>query len=436
MIELKEKSTNAHLVIIRSSKGSVEYDNEEFISLTLSTGAAVKGITYVDARKFIRSSLIGKGKMKEIKDEVDLNCSDLIVFNYSLSASQERNLEQYFKIRVIDRTRLILDIFAQRARTNTGKLQVELAQLTHLSTRLIRGWTHLERQKGGIGLRGPGETQLETDRRLIQNRIKSIKSKLKKISTQRQTTRKSRNKVMKNVALVGYTNAGKTTLFNTLCGENALAEDKLFATLDPLFRPVSLPKNRKAILSDTVGFIKELPSELIEAFLSTLEEVTNADVLIHVIDVSDRFMYENKRSVNEVLTTIGADKIPVINVYNKIDLMKEKINLINDDNHIQISAKDGLGIENLLHSVSKKIKPEPISALIQININQSKERALIYSQSSVIQEKLIDNNLLEMNVEIDMKSLKKMKKYININVVESKLQILEKKFKKKSGIKE
>ena len=436
MIELKEKSTNAHLVIIRSSKGSVEYDNEEFISLTLSTGAAVKGITYVDARKFIRSSLIGKGKMKEIKDEVDLNCSDLIVFNYSLSASQERNLEQYFKIRVIDRTRLILDIFAQRARTNTGKLQVELAQLTHLSTRLIRGWTHLERQKGGIGLRGPGETQLETDRRLIQNRIKSIKSKLKKISTQRQTTRKSRNKVMKNVALVGYTNAGKTTLFNTLCGENALAEDKLFATLDPLFRPVSLPKNRKAILSDTVGFIKELPSELIEAFLSTLEEVTNADVLIHVIDVSDRFMYENKRSVNEVLTTIGADKIPVINVYNKIDLMKEKINLINDDNHIQISAKDGLGIENLLHSISKKIKPEPISALIQININQSKERALIYSQSSVIQEKLIDNNLLEMNVEIDMKSLKKMKKYININVVESKLQILEKKFKKKSGIKE
>ena len=436
MIELKEKSTNAHLVIIRSSKGSVEYDNEEFISLTLSTGAAVKAITYVDARKFIRSSLIGKGKMKEIKDEVDLNCSDLIVFNYSLSASQERNLEQYFKIRVIDRTRLILDIFAQRARTNTGKLQVELAQLTHLSTRLIRGWTHLERQKGGIGLRGPGETQLETDRRLIQNRIKSIKSKLKKISTQRQTTRKSRNKVMKNVALVGYTNAGKTTLFNTLCGENALAEDKLFATLDPLFRPVSLPKNRKAILSDTVGFIKELPSELIEAFLSTLEEVTNADVLIHVIDVSDRFMYENKRSVNEVLTTIGADKIPVINVYNKIDLMKEKINLINDDNHIQISAKDGLGIENLLHSISKKIKPEPISALIQININQSKERALIYSQSSVIQEKLIDNNLLEMNVEIDMKSLKKMKKYININVVESKLQILKKKFKKKSGIKE
>ena len=430
MIELKEKSTNAHLVIIRSSKGSVEYDNEEFISLTLSTGAAVKGITYVDARKFIRSSLIGKGKMKEIKDEVDLNCSDLIVFNYSLSASQERNLEQYFKIRVIDRTRLILDIFAQRARTNTGKLQVELAQLTHLSTRLIRGWTHLERQKGGIGLRGPGETQLETDRRLIQNRIKSIKTKLEKIRTQRQTTRKSRNKVMKNVALVGYTNAGKTTLFNTLCGANAVVEDKLFATLDPLFRPIDLPKNRKAILSDTVGFIKELPSELIEAFLSTLEEVSNADVLIHVLDVSDRFMFENKKSVNEVLSTIGADKIPVINVYNKIDLMKEKINLINDVNNIQISAQDGVGIENLLHSISKKIKPEPITALIRININQSKERALIYSQSSVIVENMIDNNLLEMTVEIDIKSLKKMKKYINIDVVESKLHVSEQKLKK------
>jgi len=430
MIELKEKSTNAHLVIVKSSKGSIEYDNEEFISLTLSAGAAVKGITYVDLRKFVRRSLIGKGKMKEIKDEVDLNCADLIVFNYSLSASQERNLEQYFKIRVIDRTRLILDIFAQRARTNTGKLQVELAQLTHLSTRLIRGWTHLERQKGGIGLRGPGETQLETDRRLIQNRIKSIKSKLQKIRTQRQTTRKSRNKVMKNVALVGYTNAGKTTLFNTLCGANAVAEDKLFATLDPLFRPINLPKNRKAILSDTVGFIKELPSELIEAFLSTLEEVSNADVLIHVLDVSDRFMFENKKSVNEVLSTIGADKIPVINVYNKIDLMKEKINLINDANNIQISAQDGVGIEHLLHSISKKIKPEPITALIRININQSKERALIYSQSSVIQENMIDNNLLEMTVEIDIKSLKKMKKYINIDVVESKLQVLEQKLKK------
>jgi GTP-binding protein HflX len=235
---------------------------------------------------------------------------------------------------------------------------------------------------------------------------------------------------MKNVALVGYTNAGKTTLFNTLCGANAVAEDKLFATLDPLFRPIDLPKNRKAILSDTVGFIKELPSELIEAFLSTLEEVSNADVLIHVLDVSDRFMFENKKSVNEVLSTIGADKIPVINVYNKIDLMKEKINLINDANNIQISAQDGVGIENLLHSISKKIKPEPITALIRININQSKERALIYSQSSVIAENMIDNNLLEMTVEIDIKSLKKMKKYINIDVVESKLQVLEQKLKK------
>ena len=194
-------------------------------------------------------------------------------------------------------------------------------------------------------------------------------------------------------------------------------------------------KIEKQFLSDTVGFIKELPSELIEAFLSTLEEVSNADVLIHVLDVSDRFMFENKKSVNEVLSTIGADKIPVINVYNKIDLMKEKINLINDANNIQISAQDGVGIENLLHSISKKIKPEPITALIRININQSKERALIYSQSSVIAENMIDNNLLEMTVEIDIKSLKKMKKYINIDVVESKLHVSEKKLKK-IGIKE
>lgn len=435
MIEFQKKSVNAHLVIIKSTKGSIEYDNEEFISLTLSTGAAVRGITYIDARKFFRSSLIGKGKMKEIRDEIDLNCSDLIVFNYSLSASQERNLEQFFKVRVIDRTRLILDIFAQRARTNTGKLQVELAQLTHLSTRLIRGWTHLERQKGGIGLRGPGETQLETDRRLIQHRIKSIKSKLKKIRVQRKTTRKSRNKVMKNVALVGYTNAGKTTLFNSLCGANALAEDKLFATLDPVFKSIGLPKNRKAILSDTVGFIKELPSELIEAFLSTLEEVSNADVLIHVLDVSDKFMHQNKRSVDEVLETIGANKIPVINVYNKVDLITKKIDLINDTDNIQISAKDGLGIKNLLDAISKKIKPEPITALIRINIDQSKDRALIYSKSNVVQETIIDDNLLELVIEIDIKNLKKLKKHINIHVVESKLQMLKQKLDKNVGVK-
>jgi len=240
---------------------------------------------------------------------------------------------------------------------------------------------------------------------------------------------------MKNVALVGYTNAGKTTLFNSLCGANALAEDKLFATLDPVFKSIGLPKNRKAILSDTVGFIKELPSELIEAFLSTLEEVSNADVLIHVLDVSDKFMHQNKRSVDEVLETIGANKIPVINVYNKVDLITKKIDLINDTDNIQISAKDGLGIKNLLDAISKKIKPEPITALIRINIDQSKDRALIYSKSSVVQETIIDDNLLELVIEIDIKNLKKLKKHINIHVVESKLQMLKQKLDKNVGVK-
>jgi GTP-binding protein HflX len=272
----------SYLVIINSPKGSIKNDNEEFISLTLSAGTVISGITYVNIKKFNRNTLIGKGKLQSIKEDLEAVDIDLIIFNKDLIASQERNLEKILKYPVIDRSRLILDIFARRAQTNSGKLQVELAQLKHLSTRLIRGWTHLERQKGGIGLRGPGEKQLETDRRLLQERIRSIELKLKKIHTQRKTNRKSRNKVMKNVALVGYTNAGKSTLFNSLSNSKTFVADKMFATLDPIFRPISISKNRRVVISDTVGFIRELPSELIEAFLSTLEEVTKMLLLIQM----------------------------------------------------------------------------------------------------------------------------------------------------------
>jgi GTP-binding protein HflX len=421
MIASNDKITRAHLVIINSAKGSIESDVEEFISLILSAGAAINGITYVDSQRFYRRSLIGSGKIQEIKEQVVTKCSDLVVFNHPLTPSQERNLEQAISCRVIDRTRLILDIFAQRAVTKTGKLQVELAQLNHLSTRLVRGWMHLERQKGGIGLRGPGETQLETDRRLIQQRIKSIKKRLTSIETQRQTTRKSRNKIMKSVALVGYTNVGKSTLFNKLTGANILVQDKLFATLDPSFKLIKLPKKRKAILSDTVGFIKDLPYELIDAFLSTLEEVVNADLLIHVLDATNRHVHQHRKSVHDILSTIGADRIPTIYVYNKTDLLKQNLGIIDNTTHLEISAKAGTGIDNLLAVISKYIKPKPFRAVLRIRLEQSRDRSLIFSHSNVIEECFTDENNLELEVEIDEPNLNKLKKSTNIKVVKGKL---------------
>ena len=411
----------SYLVIINSPKGSIENDNEEFISLTLSAGTVISGITYVNIKKFNRNTLIGKGKLQSIKEDLEAVDIDLIIFNKDLIASQERNLEKILKYPVIDRSRLILDIFARRAQTNSGKLQVELAQLKHLSTRLIRGWTHLERQKGGIGLRGPGEKQLETDRRLLQERIRSIELKLKKIHTQRKTNRKSRNKVMKNVALVGYTNAGKSTLFNSLSNSKTFVADKMFATLDPVFRPISISKNRRVVISDTVGFIKELPTELIEAFLSTLEEVSDADLLIHVLDSSDRFMHQNKQSVEKILKQIGADKIPTIYAYNKIDLVKKSLDLLNTQQHIEVSAKENIGTEKLIESIALMINPQPIKTILRINVNESKIRAQIYSIANVIQECLINENTLELTVEIDKRNLLRLKKNKKIKAIESKL---------------
>lgn len=410
-----------YLVVVNSPKGSIENDNEEFISLTLSTGAVIGGITYVNSRVFNRNTLIGKGKIESIKDDLQNIEADLIIFSRGLSASQERNLEKILQIPVIDRSRLILNIFAKRAKTNSGKLQVELAQLKHLSTRLVRGWTHLERQKGGIGLRGPGEKQLETDRRLLNKRIKSIEIRLKKLRTQRLTNRKSRNKLMKNIALVGYTNAGKSTLFNTLSNSNTLVADKMFSTLDPIFRPITISKKRKVVISDTVGFIRELPKELIEAFLSTLEEVSSSDLILHVLDSSDRSMLQHKHSVKKILKEIGADQIPIIYAYNKTDLLKTDLATVNTFDHIQISAKNGTGINSLLESISSKINPQPIDTIIRIGVNESKIRSDIYNISNVLEECLIDENTLELKIQINNENLSRLKKNKKIKTFESKL---------------
>ena len=288
----------------------------EFRELAASAGADIAQVITASRRTPDAKYFIGSGKAEEIQQAAAWHHADLILVNHELSPSQERNLERLCQCRVLDRTGLILDIFAQRAHSFAGKLQVELAQLQHLSTRLVRGWTHLERQKGGIGLRGPGETQLETDRRLLRERIKYIKKRLEKVRKHRSLSRRSRKRAtIPSVSLVGYTNAGKSTLFNALSGSDVYVADQLFATLDPTLRRLELPRAGNIILADTVGFVSYLPHDLIEAFQATLEEVAQADLLLHVIDASDENRTEITQQVASVLAEIDAGAVPCIKVF-------------------------------------------------------------------------------------------------------------------------
>jgi GTP-binding protein HflX len=320
-------------ILVHIDKFPVEINNskDEFQDLARSANIeCIKGLYLTQKNKNIGIKyFIGKGDAESIKNEVrDLGIK-LVVFNVDLSPSQERNLELLLSARVLDRTGLILDIFSQRAFSHEGKLQVELAQLNYLSTRLVRGWSHLERQKGGIGLRGPGETQLETDRRLLRARIKTINKRLTKVGNQRQLSRNMRLKHnIPRISIVGYTNAGKSTLFNFLTGMNTLSEDKLFATLDPIHRKLSLDFKKNAVISDTVGFIRELPHHLIESFKSTLSEVADSNLLIHVIDLSDDNFTAYIDEVNDVLESIGAKDIPKILVFNKLYTLRKKFFLL------------------------------------------------------------------------------------------------------------
>jgi GTP-binding protein HflX len=350
---------------------------------------------------------VGSGKLEEIRDAVSASEADIVLFNHSLSPSQERNIERELQCRVLDRTGVILDIFAQRARTYEGKLQVELAQLDHMSTRLVRGWTHLERQKGGIGLRGPGETQLETDRRLLRERIKSIHKRLEKVRRQRNQGRRARTKAdIPTVSLVGYTNAGKSTLFNRLTTSKVYAADQLFATLDPTLRRLELPDIGPVVMADTVGFIRHLPHKLVEAFRATLEETTQASILLHIVDCHDERRDENIEQVENVLTEIGADEIPVLQVFNKIDLLENfaprtERNEEGVPVRVWVSAVSGQGMDGLFDAVVERLAEDVIHQYVCLGPVDGKLRALLHEAGSVIDEAHRENgdSVLEVRLQ-------------------------------------
>ena len=366
------------------------YSLAEFEELAVSAGAAPVATVACSRSAPDAKYFIGSGKANEIRSLIDGDNADLVLFNHELSAGQERNLEQLLHCRVLDRTGLILDIFAQRARSFEGKLQVELAQLKHLSTRLVRGWTHLERQKGGIGLRGPGETQLETDRRLVGQRIDLLQKRLRKVDRQRQQSRRGRVRAgVPGIALVGYTNAGKSTLFNRLTGAETFVEDQLFATLDPTVRKLELPGSIVTVLTDTVGFVRDLPHDLIAAFRSTLLETREAEVLLHVVDASDEQRMFRQQQVNSVLQEIEAEHIPQILVLNKIDLTDHAAGAHYEDGqlrHIALSAHTGAGVDALLKELAAVFAQRYSEGWMRLAPTEGRLRAQLYDCAEIIEE--------------------------------------------------
>jgi len=356
---------------------------------------------------------VGEGKLDEIKAAKEATEADLVVFNHPLSPSQERNLEQALCCRVIARTGLILDIFAQRARTHEGKLQVELAQLQHMSTRLIRGWTHLERQKGGIGLRGPGETQLETDRRLLRARIRSIESRLDKVRAQRAQSRRARERAeVPLVSVVGYTNAGKSTLFNQITASEVYAADQLFATLDPTLRRLDIDQFGPLVLADTVGFISHLPHALVDAFKATLEETLNADLLLHVIDVAAEHRDTLIAEVESVLAEIGASEVPQLRIYNKIDLLEQAPRLMRDERGqpqaVYLSARENQGLDLLEQALRELLQSGIFEGDIELAPAQGKLRAALIDMGAVTAEAFTDTGCRVLSIRLPEKEWQRL----------------------------
>jgi GTP-binding protein HflX len=394
------------------------HDAAEFKALAASAGAIPVGVVQASRPKPDPKYFVGTGKAEEIRARAAELAAEVVLVDQELSPSQERNLEKLTGCRVLDRNGLILDIFAQRARSFEGKLQVELAQLSHLATRLVRGWTHLERQKGGIGLRGPGETQLETDRRLIAKRIRTLRGRLDKLARQRETGRHVRREVpVPTVALVGYTNAGKSTLFNRLTGSDTYVADQLFATLDPTVRRVKLAGVGEVVLADTVGFVRQLPHELIAAFRSTLQEARDADLLLHVVDASDPLRSERIAQVREVLAGIGAGEIRELTAFNKIDLLEESAagtapRVVAGPDGVPaqawVSSVTGAGLEKLRDAIVQAVRPNQIRRTLHLQMPAAAVRSDLYRRNAVRAERQCDDGSWELEVELDSAEMAKV----------------------------
>jgi GTP-binding protein HflX len=417
--------TGERAVLVRLGLGAPvdPEDLEEFTQLAVSAGALpVATVTGRRERPDPRYFL-GSGKAEELKSAAAASEADVILIDHALSPSQERNLEKLIERRVLDRNSLILDIFAQRARSFEGKLEVELAQLKHIGSRLVRGWTHLERQKGGIGLRGPGETQLETDRRIIAQRVRVLTRRLGKIKQQRETGRQMRAEIpVPSLALVGYTNAGKSTLFRALTGADAYVADQLFATLDPTVRRIRLPGGTAVVVADTVGFIRELPHELVAAFQSTLTEARAATLLLHVVDASNPRRDEHTLAVNAVLEEIGASAIPQILVYNKIDRLEIAPRIDRDADGrataVWISAERGLGLTLLADAVAERLARYARYARLKVPASAGALRSRLYAAQAVRAESTGVDGTIELAVELPDTELLSLARTAGVQILE------------------
>ena len=386
---------------------------DEFQELCRSAGVDITTILKAPRGRPDARFFVGSGKIDEVAEQVEATGADMLLVSRPLSAIQERNIEKRCKCRVLDRTTLILDIFAQRARSHEGKLQVELAQLRHISTRLVRGWTHLERQKGGIGLRGPGETQLETDRRLIGQRIKYLKGRLDRVRQQRAQSRRKRERAnVFTVALVGYTNAGKSTLFNTLTNSSVGTQDMQFATLDPTVSQLPNIPTGNVLLVDTVGFVSDLPHELVAAFHATLQETREADLLLHVIDASDPFHQQREHDVEDVLKSVDASHIPIVRLFNKIDLVERPAsthcNADGEVDRIDVSALNGTGLNKLKETIALRLKGKRIQIWISLESSHAKLRSKLFDLGAVSEEKVTDDGRWMLHINLSQQDAERL----------------------------